>query len=77
MRLSGHWIPSGKGEGVLPAAGIVVPEEEREAEEAGGGGQDLEGYADRGAAGDVEKRRKEEVEAQCSEAEAAGDSKDI
>ena len=55
----------------------MVPEEEREAEEAGGGGQDLEGQADGGAAGDVEKMRKEEVEAQCSEAEAAGDSKDI
>ena len=55
----------------------MVPEEEREAEEAGGGGQDLEGQADGGAAGDVEKMRKEEVEAQGSEAEAAGYSKDI
>lgn len=53
-------------------ASIVVPEEEGEAEEPGGGGQDLEGQTDRGAAGDVEEMRKEEVEAQGSEAEAAG-----
>jgi hypothetical protein len=41
----------------------VVPQEEGEAEEAGGGSQDLEGQADERAAGDVEEMRKQEVEA--------------
>jgi hypothetical protein len=49
----------------------VVPEEEGETEEAGGCGEDLEGEADGGAAGDMEEMGKKEVEAQGSKAETA------
>lgn len=55
----------------------MVPEEEGEAEEASGCGEDLEGEADGGAAGDMEEMSKEEIEAQGSEAEASGYAKDI